>query len=85
MLLIPIVLVSCETDTDPYVEEAYLNNLDVDISKPTYEEILYKYSHSQEVTYDLGLHTDASLERNKRQVGIAGCLISVFGDLSSLK
>ena len=66
LLLIQSYLVLSEPED--YVEEAYLNNLDVDFSKPTYDQILYKRLHHQEVTYDLGLHTDESLERDKRQV-----------------
>ena len=70
LLLIQNVLVSCHGDGEDYIEETYLNNLDVDFSKPTYDQIIYKYLHNQEVSYDLRKESFdlKDLARDKRQV-----------------
>ena len=70
LLLIQNVYVSCHGDGENYVEETYLNNLDVDLSKPTYDQIIYKYLHNQEVSYDLRKESFdlKDLARDKRQV-----------------
>merc|ERR1712223_1288952 len=56
-------MVSMFRSEERKIEEAYLNNLDVDLSKPTYDQIIYKHLHSQEVSYNY-----EDLLRSKRQV-----------------
>ena len=79
LLLIQNVLVSSHGDGENYVEETYLNNLDVDFSKPTYDQIIYKYLHNQEVSYDLRTEKFdlKDLARDKRQVFIIFLLLDI--------
>ena len=58
-----LIIVSMVRSEERKIDEAYLNNLDVDLSKPTYDQIIYKHLHSQEVSYNY-----EDLLRSKRQV-----------------
>ena len=51
--------VSCQEE-----KESFLNNLDVDLSQPTYDQILYKILHPEHPDKAL----ESMVERQKRQV-----------------
>ena len=59
LISILLPLVTCQDDKLQN-NEAYLSNLDVDFSQPTYDQILYRYLHPEDTLNDL--------TRAKRQV-----------------